>query len=224
LNAGLDMPVQQHSLGLTWPTTLPLVAILRGIRPEEVLDHSLALIDAGFDAIEIPLNSPDWQSSVQILANHLSQNLTKKTLMGAGTVLRATDVAAVLSAGGQLIVTPNTNPSVIAQAASLGLHVVAGFGTASEAFAALEAGAQSLKMFPATTYGPAHVKALRAVLPPVPILAVGGITPHNLGDYLRAGCTGAGLGSDLYKPGQSSAQTSSHARQFVEAYQSATKA
>ncbi len=119
------------------------------------------------------------------------------------------------------MVTPNTRPSLIAHAVQRGLYVAAGFATASEAFDALDAGAQALKLFPATTYGPGHVKALRAVLPAVPLFAVGGITPANLGDYLRAGCIGAGLGGDLYQPGQDPARTADRARAYVRAYEAA---
>lgn len=197
-----------------WPTALPLVAILRGITPPEVLAHAQALGEAGFDAIEVPLNSPDWAQSLRLLVQARGARL----LIGAGTVLREADVDAVAAAGARLVVTPNTNPAVIRHAVAQGLYVAAGFATASEAFAALDAGAQALKLFPATTYGPGHVKALRAVLPPVPLLAVGGITPGNLGDYVRAGCTGAGLGSDLYRPGQDAARSASQARAFAEAW------
>jgi 2-dehydro-3-deoxyphosphogalactonate aldolase len=202
---------------MDWPTRLPLIAILRGIRPEEALDHAQALLDAGFDAIEIPLNSPDWALSVRRVAEAFGD----RALIGGGTVLRNEDADALADAGGRLVVTPNTRPSLIAHAVQRGLRVAAGFATASEAFDALDAGAQALKLFPATTYGPGHVKALRAVLPPVPLFAVGGITPENLGDYLRAGCVGAGLGSDLYRPGQDAARTAAQARAFVAAYHGA---
>jgi 2-dehydro-3-deoxyphosphogalactonate aldolase len=133
-------------------------------------------------------------------------------------LLRPADADRLAEAGGKLVVTPNTRPSLIAHAVGRGLHVAAGFATASEAFDALDAGAQALKLFPATTYGPGHVRALRAVLPPVPLFAVGGITPANLGEYLQAGCIGAGLGSDLYKPGQDVARTATMARAFIAAY------
>lgn len=202
---------------MDWPTRLPLIAILRGIRPEEALDHAQALVEAGFDAIEIPLNSPDWALSVRRVAEAFGD----RALVGGGTVLRNEDADALADAGGRLVVTPNTRPSLIAHAVQRGLRVAAGFATASEAFDALDAGAQALKLFPATTYGPGHVKALRAVLPPVPLFAVGGITPENLGDYLRAGCVGAGLGSDLYRPGQDAARTAAQARAFVAAYHGA---
>jgi 2-dehydro-3-deoxyphosphogalactonate aldolase len=151
----------------------------------------------------------------------VAQEFGAQALIGGGTVLREADVDALAEAGGRLVVTPNTRPPVIARAVQCGLQVAAGFATASEAFDALDAGATALKLFPATTYGPGHVKALRAVLPPVALFAVGGITPANLGDYLRAGCIGAGLGSDLYKPGQEVARTASMARAFVGAYRDA---
>jgi 2-dehydro-3-deoxyphosphogalactonate aldolase len=202
---------------MDWPTPLPLIAILRGIRPDEALAHAQALVDAGFDAIEVPLNSPDWALSVRRVADAFGE----RALIGGGTVLRNEDVDALAAAGGKLVVTPNTRPSLIAHAVARGLHVAAGFATASEAVDALDAGAQALKLFPATTYGPRHVKALRAVLPPVPLFAVGGVTPDNLGEYLRAGCTGAGLGSDLYRPGQDPARTASQARAFVAAWHAA---
>ncbi|MEX8492603.1 2-dehydro-3-deoxy-6-phosphogalactonate aldolase [Sphaerotilus sp.] len=200
-----------------WQTSLPLIAILRGVTPDEVLDHAGALVDAGFDAIEVPLNSPDWALSVRRLVDAFGD----RVLIGAGTVLRETDVDALVAAGGRLMVTPNTRPATIAHAVASGLQVAAGFATASEAFEALDAGAHALKLFPATTYGPGHVKALRAVLPPVPLFAVGGITPDNLGDYLRAGCTGAGLGGDLYRPGQDAGRTAALARGFVAACRAA---
>lgn len=200
-----------------WPTKLPLIAILRGIRPDEAVAHANALVEAGFDAIEIPLNSPEWSVSVRRVA----QACASAVLVGGGTVLREVDVDALAEVGGRLVVTPNTRPSVIHHAVRRRLWVAAGFATASEAFDALDAGAQALKVFPATTYGPEHVKAQRAVLPPVPIFAVGAITPANLPDYLRAGCTGAGLGSDLYKPGQDVARTAAQARTFVAAYREA---
>lgn len=208
------MPLNMPS---SWPTQLPLIAILRGIRPEEALAHVQALVDAGFDAIEIPLNSPGWPASIRAVVAAFGT----RALIGGGTVLRADEADALAATGARLAVTPNTRPALIAHAVARGLHVAAGFATASEAFDALDAGAQALKLFPATTYGPGHVKALRAVLPAVPVFAVGGITPANLGDYLRAGCTGAGLGSDLYKPGQDPGRTGAAARAFVTAYRDA---
>jgi 2-dehydro-3-deoxyphosphogalactonate aldolase len=198
-------------------TALPLIAILRGVRPEEAADHARALVDAGFQMIEVPLNSPDWPLSVQ----QVCQACGDAAWVGGGTVLSTADVDALAAAGGRLVVTPNTRPAVISHAVQRGLWVAAGMATATEAFDALDAGAQALKLFPAATYGPGHVAALRAVLPAVPLFAVGGITPDNLGDYLRAGCAGAGLGGDLYKPGQAVSQTAANARRFVAAYQQA---
>lgn len=197
-----------------WPTALPLVAILRGITPDDAQAHGQALLDAGFDCIEVPLNSPDWPRSVAGLV----QRFGGQALIGGGTVLRADDVDRLADLGAKLVVTPNTRPALIRHAVGRGLMVAAGFATASEAFDALDAGAQALKLFPATTYGPGHVKALRAVLPAVPLLAVGGITPANLGDYLRAGCDGAGLGGDLYRPGQGVDRTREAALAFKAAF------
>ena len=200
---------------MTWTTHFPLIAILRGIRPDEVLAHTQALIDAGFDAVEIPLNSPDWAQSVQLAARAFGD----RALIGAGTVLRPEDVDLMVAAGGKLVVTPNTHAPVIRAAVHAGLVTCIGCMTATEAFAALAAGAQALKIFPAGALGPGYVRALKAVLPAeVPVFAVGGITPENLADYLAAGCTGAGLGSDLYRPGQPVEHTAERARAFVAAY------
>ncbi|WP_439892136.1 2-dehydro-3-deoxy-6-phosphogalactonate aldolase [Ralstonia sp. 25C] len=202
---------------MTWTTHLPLIAILRGIRPDEVLAHTQALVDAGFDAIEIPLNSPDWAQSVQLAGRAFGD----RALIGAGTVLRPEDVELMVAAGGKLVVTPNTNADVIRAAAERKLVTCIGCMTATEAFIALDAGAEALKIFPAGNLGPGYVRALKAVLPPeVPVFAVGGITPENLADYLAAGCIGAGLGSDLYRPGQPVERTAERAHAFVSAYRS----
>ncbi|MFZ0499903.1 MAG: 2-dehydro-3-deoxy-6-phosphogalactonate aldolase, partial [Steroidobacteraceae bacterium] len=162
----------------SWPEGMvPLVAILRGIRPEEVHEVGAALYEAGIRAIEVPLNSPSPLASVARLAEKFGD----RCLCGAGTVLRASDVDAVHAAGGRLIVTPNTMPAVIQRAVELGLSVMPGFATATEAFAALDAGASLLKLFPAASYGPAHLQALRDVLPPaVAVFAVGGVGAANL--------------------------------------------
>ena len=203
---------------MTWTTHLPLIAILRGIHPDEVLAHTQALVDAGFDAIEIPLNSPDWAQSVQLAARAFGD----RALIGAGTVLRPEDVDLMVAAGGKLVVTPNTHTPVIRAAVHAGLVTCIGCMTATEAFAALDAGAQALKIFPAGNLGTGYVRALKAVLPAdVPVFAVGGITPENLADYLAAGCIGAGLGSDLYRPGQPVERTAERARAFVAAYRAA---
>ncbi|MEG2941558.1 MAG: 2-dehydro-3-deoxy-6-phosphogalactonate aldolase [Thermomonas sp.] len=198
----------------TTPFRLPLIAILRGITPDETAAHVRALVEEGFDAIEIPTNSPDWQQSVAIAAREFRVDAR----IGAGTVLTLAHVDALVDAGGTLAVTPNTNPTVIRHAVERELLVAAGCATASEAFAALDAGAQLLKLFPASTYGPPMVRALRSVLPPVPLFAVGGVTPDTLPGYLSAGCAGAGIGGELYKPGQSIDATRTHARAFRQAW------
>ncbi|KPC53901.1 2-dehydro-3-deoxy-6-phosphogalactonate aldolase [Amantichitinum ursilacus] len=196
---------------------LPLIAILRGITPQETPAHIEALIDAGFGLIEIPLNSPDWHSSIALAVRQFGQ----RAQIGAGTVLQPAQVDQLAQLGARLIVTPNTNPAVISRAVGHQLQVYAGCATATEAFTALQAGAQALKIFPSSAFGPAYIKALKAVLPAaVPVYAVGGITPANLADYMAAGCAGAGLGGDLYRAGQSVARTAELAREFVTAYRS----
>ncbi|MBO9718503.1 MAG: 2-dehydro-3-deoxy-6-phosphogalactonate aldolase [Pseudoxanthomonas sp.] len=192
------------------PFRLPLIAILRGIGPAEASAHVGALVEEGYDAIEIPLNSPDWAQSIGTVA----QEHGGHAWIGGGTVLRPAEVDTLQHLGARFVVTPNTNPVLIRHAVAAGMQVVAGFATASEAFAALDAGAQMLKLFPAATYGPGHVRALRAVLPPVPLFVVGGITPLTLPDYLAAGSTGAGIGGELYRPGQPVGRTRAHAREF----------
>jgi len=196
------------------PFALPLIAILRGITPAEVPAHVGVLVEEGYDAIEIPANSPDWEHSVRIAVDAFGQ----RAMIGAGTVLTTASVDALVAAGGRLMVTPNTRPAVIRHAVEHGLQVAAGFATASEAFDALDAGAQMLKLFPASVHGPALVRALRSVLPPVPLFAVGGVTPDTLSGYLSAGCQGAGIGGELYKPGQPVERTREHARRFRQAY------
>lgn len=201
----MDAPAQ--------PFRLPLIAILRGITPGEVPAHVRALVEEGFDAIEIPTNSPDWQDSVALAVREFRADAQ----IGAGTVLSLAHVDALVAAGGTLAVTPNTNPVVVRHAVERGLLVAAGCATASEAFAALDAGAQLLKLFPASVHGPAMARALRSVLPPIPLFAVGGVTPDNLPDFLSSGCQGAGIGGELYKPGQAVESTRLHARLFRQA-------
>ncbi|MFP7609629.1 2-dehydro-3-deoxy-6-phosphogalactonate aldolase [compost metagenome] len=205
---------------MSWNTELPLIAILRGITPQEVADHVQTLLELGFDAIEIPMNSPDWQQSI----GDTVKKFGDRALIGAGTVLQPAQVEELAALGGQLVVTPNTQPAVIRRAVALGMTVCAGCATASEAFNALEAGAQALKIFPSVSFGPDYIKALKAVLPPqIPVFAVGGITPENLHLYLAAGCVGAGLGGDLYRAGQSVERTAQQAAAFVRAYKEATQ-
>jgi len=197
---------------------LPLIAILRGITPAEVEQHVEVLIEAGFNAIEIPLNSPDWQTSIKAV----SAKYGARALIGGGTVLTPQNVDQLAELGGKLVVTPNTSAPVIRRAVELGMVVCAGCATASEAFTALEAGAQGLKIFPSSAFGPDYIKALKAVLPPeIPVFAVGGVTPENLHLFMAAGCVGAGLGSDLYRAGQPVSRTQQQARAFIDAYQGA---
>ncbi len=186
----------------------PLIAILRGVRPDEVLEHANALYSAGIRAIEVPLNSPDPLESVARLAKAYGDTC----VIGAGTVLNVAQVEAVFAAGGKLIVSPNADAAVIARTVALGMYSAPGVGTATEAFAAIAAGARHLKLFPAATYGPGHLKQLRAVLPAeVAVLAVGGVGPNAMADWFAAGALGFGLGSELYKAGQSAAETSEKA-------------
>ncbi|HGM5492024.1 TPA: 2-dehydro-3-deoxy-6-phosphogalactonate aldolase [Serratia fonticola] len=203
---------------MQWQTSLPLIAILRGITPEEALAHVGTLIDAGFDAIEIPLNSPRWEMSIPSVVKAFGD----KALIGAGTVLQPMQVDTLAAMGCKLIVTPNTQTEVIRRAVAHGMTVCPGCATATEAFTALDAGAQALKIFPSSAFGPDYIKALKAVLPPeVPVFAVGGVTPTNLSQWIQAGCVGAGLGSDLYRAGQPVERTRQQAIAFVNAYKEA---
>ncbi|HEY2451525.1 MAG TPA: 2-dehydro-3-deoxy-6-phosphogalactonate aldolase [Scandinavium sp.] len=205
---------------MQWQTKLPLIAILRGIQPEEARDHVAAILDAGFDAVEIPLNSPQWEISIAAMVAEFGD----KALIGAGTVLKPEQVDTLAAMGSKLVVTPNTNAEVIRRAVAHGMTVCAGCATATEAFTALEAGAQTLKIFPSSAFGPDYIKALKAVLPAdVPVFAVGGVTPENLSVWLNAGCAGAGLGSDLYRAGQTVERSAQQAAAFVKAYQEATQ-
>ncbi len=194
--------------------TCPLIAILRGVTPDEVVPIGEALIAAGFTLIEVPLNSPDPIESIARLAVAAGD----RAMVGAGTVLREADVVAVAGAGGTLIISPNANPVVIAAAASRGLISLPGIATPTEAFAALDAGATALKLFPAEAASPAVLKAMRVVLPQgARVLPVGGIASDNMGPWRDAGAAGFGLGSALYKPGYSTTQVAERAAAFVKA-------
>jgi 2-dehydro-3-deoxyphosphogalactonate aldolase len=191
----------------------PLVAIIRGVEPDEAEAIGEALVAGGIRIIEVPLNSPDPLKSIRKLADRLRG----RAMVGAGTVLDEDQVTQVAEAGGRLIVSPNTNSSVIRATATAGLVSSPGYFTPSEAFAALDAGAHTLKLFPAEAASPKVLKAQKAVLPKhVPVLAVGGITPDNMRSWLDAGADGFGLGSGLYKPGQSPEETEAKARAYVE--------
>lgn len=191
-----------------------LIAILRGVRPDEVEAIGRALYDAGLRVIEVPLNSPEPLESIRILRGALPADC----VVGAGTVMSPAQVQQVADAGGQLIVMPHSDPAVIRAATDAGLASAPGVATVTEAFAALAAGADILKMFPAEQLGPAVVKAWRAVVPPSVVLApVGGITPDSLGSFLQAGATAFGLGSALYKAGMSAQQVGANAQAFIAA-------
>ena len=192
----------------------PLIAILRGVRPDEVEAIGDALVEAGFTLIEVPLNSPEPLDSIARLARRFAG----RAVIGAGTVLREADVAAVQQAGGTMIISPNANLRVIAASAAAGLVSLPGIATPSEAFAAIEAGATALKLFPAEAASPAVLKAMRAVLPKdLRVLPVGGIAPDTMAPWLKAGAAGFGLGSALYQIGLSAEAVSARARAFVTA-------
>ena len=190
----------------------PLIAIIRGVTPQDAEATGQAMFDAGIRIIEVPLNSPDPLNSIETLARQLGD----AALVGAGTVLDPADVARVKDAGGRIIVSPNTNIEVVAAAAAAGLVSCPGYFTPSEAFVAIEAGATALKLFPAEGAAPAMLKAQRAVLPKdFPVFVVGGITPDNMRPWLQAGASGFGLGGGLYQPGQSAEETGARARAYV---------
>ena len=190
----------------------PLVAIIRGVLPEEAEAIGEAIYEGGIRIIEVPMNSPEPLKSIELLATSFGEH----ALVGAGTVVDPVDVARVRDAGGRLIVAPNTDVGVISAAASADMVSNPGYFTPSEAFAALEAGATALKLFPAEGATPSVLKAQLAVLPKdVTVLIVGGIKPDNMRPWLDAGAKGFGLGSGLYKPGQSSGDTLERARAYV---------
>lgn len=192
----------------------PLVAVLRGLTPDEAAPIGDALVDAGFTLLEVPLNSPDPLASIAALAKRYAG----RAIVGAGTVLTPQDVVAVADAGGALIVSPNTDPAVIRASVERGLISLPGYFTPSEAFAALHAGAHGLKLFPAEGAAPAFLKAQRAVLPKATkVLAVGGITPDTMLQWHAAGADGFGLGSNLYRAGKSAADVARDAAAFVQA-------
>lgn len=192
----------------------PLVAIIRGVTPDTAIETGEALIEGGIRIIEVPLNSPEPLQSIE----KMTRRFGDEALIGAGTVLHAEDVARVRDAGGKLIVSPNMNSGVIAATVEAGMVSSPGIFTPSEAFAALDAGAHALKLFPAEAASPSVVKALRAVLPAATqLLVVGGVTPDSVSRWLAAGASGFGLGSGLYRPGQSAAETVAKAQAYVSA-------
>lgn len=196
--------------------SLPLVAILRGIAPAQATDIGLALQDCGFGLIEVPLNSPEPFESL----TRLRAALAPATLVGAGTVRTLADVARLHDIGADLVVMPHADLALIRAAKTAGMLCIPGIATPTEAFAALDAGADALKIFPAEMVGPAVLKAMRAVLPPrLALLPVGGITPAVLAAWRKAGANGFGLGSALYVPGSATADVLARAEGFVRAWQ-----
>ena len=194
---------------------LPLVAILRGVKPEEVEAVADALHAEGFRVIEVPLNSPNALDSI----GRLARRMPADTVVGAGTVLSVQAVADVQAAGGKLIVMPHADVAVIREAKARGLFCVPGAATPTEAFAAVAAGADAVKLFPAELVTPTVMKAMRAVLPrELRLLPVGGIAPDTMAVYVKAGAGGFGLGSALYSPGLSAAEVGQRARAFVQAW------
>jgi 2-dehydro-3-deoxyphosphogalactonate aldolase len=190
----------------------PLIAIIRGITPDEAEAIGHAIYEGGIRIIEVPLNSPDPLNSIERLAKRFGEQM----LVGAGTVLSAAEVARVQGAGGRIIVSPDTNTEVISATAKAGLVSSPGYFTPSEAFTAIRAGATALKLFPAEGASPSVLKAHLAVLPTnIPYFAVGGIKPDNMRPWLEAGATGFGLGGGLYKAGQTPAETLEKARAYV---------
>jgi len=197
------------------PLEPPLVAILRGLPAEDAASVGAALFEAGFQAVEVPLNRPGALQAIVTLAAMAPAG----TLIGAGTVMNPRDVQAVANAGGRLIVCPHCDPAVIDEAVALGLWCVPGVGTASEAFTALRHGAHGLKLFPAEVWGPRGLKALKAVLPEgTPLWPVGGVATDNLSQWTAAGATGFGIGGQLYQPGDGAQNVGQRAREFINAW------
>lgn len=198
---------------------LPLVAILRGIKTEEAEDLGSGLYEEGFRIIEVPLNSPDPFGSISAIR----RKLPKDAMVGAGTVLEVEKVDRLKEAGGEMVFMPHSDLRVVRAAKELGLLCIPGVATATEAFAALDAGADALKLFPGEMITPAVLKALKVVLPKnVRLLPFGGITPDTMKPYYEAGARAFGLGSALYKPGMSRQELMSRARMFVTAWRQLT--
>lgn len=206
---------------MTWSEVLadlPLVAILRGLTPDEAEPVGAALVAAGFRCLEVPLNSPRPLESIAILRKRFGD----VALVGAGTVLSVDEVAQVDAAGGAIVISPNADPEVIRATKARGLVSLPAFFTPTEAFAAIAAGADGLKLFPAEIAGPTALRAIRAVLPPgVPVLPVGGVDAASMRSYRAAGAAGFGIGSSLYAPGRAAAEVGQRAAALVQAWRDA---
>ena len=222
----MDTPLDSSPRAMTQrpaalpPLDPPLVAILRGLPAEDAASVGAALFEAGFRAVEVPLNRPGALQAIATLAALAPAG----TLIGAGTVMSPQDVQAVAEAGGRLIVCPHCDPAVIDEAVALGLWCVPGVGTASEAFTALRHGAHGLKLFPAEVWGPRGLKALKAVLPEgTSLWPVGGVAADNLAQWTAAGATGFGIGGQLYQPGDSAQTVGQRAREFIGSWKAACR-
>lgn len=201
--------------------TLPLVAILRGLRPDEALGVGEMLVEAGFKIVEVPLNSPEPFDSIKLLV----QALGKRAIVGAGTVLNVAAVETLHAVGGQICISPNANPDVIRRAKQLGMISFPAFFTPTEAFSAIDAGADAIKLFPAELAGTTGLKAMKAVLPKnVPVFPVGGVNPDNMKDFIEAGAAGFGIGSAVFKPGDTPEIVYKKAKAFVDSWNALHKA
>ena len=213
-----DIPITERFSAAN--TALPLVAILRGIRPEEAEAAAHCLFDAGFRLIEVPLNSPDPFASIAAIRRSVPMD----ALVGAGTVLRVDNVAELKASGGDVVFMPHADLAVVRAAKAAGLLCIPGVATPTEAFSALAAGADGLKLFPAELASPAVVKALLAVLPAgTPLMPVGGVTPASMDVWRAAGAAGFGIGSALFKPGKSAQAVGVSAQEFADAWRHHTR-
>ncbi|MFQ3244324.1 MAG: 2-dehydro-3-deoxyphosphogalactonate aldolase [Arenicella sp.] len=202
----------------TWLEKMPVVAIIRGVTPDQAIDIGHAIHEAGIGIIEVPLNSPEPFESIK----RLSIELGEDCIIGCGTLLNEEDAKLVAEVGGQIAVTPNTRPSVIRKCIELGMTPMPGWATPTEAFAAYRAGARYLKLFPASSFGAGHIKAVKAVLPnDAKVLAVGGAGAHNAAEWIAAGIDGFGIGSDIYTAGRSAEDVHQRCKDIVDAINSA---
>ncbi|RBP51622.1 2-dehydro-3-deoxy-6-phosphogalactonate aldolase [Arenicella xantha] len=204
----------------TWLDRMPVIAIIRGVKPDEVVEIGTAIHRAGIGIIEVPLNSPDPFNSIERLSNALGD----ECITGCGTLVNVTDAQRVADAGGSIAVTPNSNVDVIHACIESELIPMPGWATPTEAYAAYQAGAKYLKLFPAATYGSGHIKAVRAILPSdVTVLAVGGVGAQNASEWLDAGVDGFGIGSEIYRPGDSAEVVFNKASAIVSAIRTVKK-